>query len=76
MPEALYCFLAWPTVSLVGAGLVVAVSGMWITLLYPGAPGGSWLWTVRLVVGTAMGASLVLGYTAIRRRDIAPTGRG
>jgi uncharacterized membrane protein len=56
---------------LVGAGLVVAVSGMWITLLYPGAPGGAWLWTVRLVVGTAMGASVVLGYTAIRRHDIA-----
>lgn len=56
---------------LVGAGLVVAVSGMWITLLYPGAPGGAWLWTVRLVVATAMGASVVLGFTAIRRRDIA-----
>jgi uncharacterized membrane protein len=56
---------------LLGAGLVVAVSGMWITLLHPGAPGGAWLWTVRLVVGTAMGASIVLGYTAIHRRDIA-----
>lgn len=56
---------------LVGAGLVVAVSGMWITLLYPGAPGGALLWAVRFVVGTAMGASVVLGFTAIRRRDIA-----
>lgn len=56
---------------LVGAGLVVAVSGMWITLLFPGAPGGAWLWTVRLIVSSAMGASLALGLTAIRRRDIA-----
>ena len=56
---------------LVGAGLVVAVSGLWLTLLYPDAPGGALLWTVRLVVGSAMGASLVLGFSAIRRRDIA-----
>jgi len=56
---------------LVGAGLVVAVSGLWLTLLYPGAPGGALLWTVRLVVGSAMGASLVLGFSAIRRGDIA-----
>lgn len=56
---------------LVGAGLVVAVSGVWITLLCPGAPGGALLWTVRLVVGSAMGASLVAGLAAIHRRDIA-----
>jgi uncharacterized membrane protein len=56
---------------LVGAGLIVAVSGVWITLLYPGAPGGALLWTVRLVVGSAMGVSLALGLSAIRRRDIA-----
>lgn len=57
--------------ALVGAGLVVAGSGLWLTLLYPGAPGGVLLWTVRLVVSSAMGASLVLGFSAIRRRDIA-----
>jgi len=29
------------------------------------------LWAVRLLVGTAMAATIVLGFTAIRRRDIA-----
>ena len=56
---------------LVGAGLVVAGSGLWMTLFYPGAPGGDLLWAVRLLVGSAMAASIVLGFTAIRRRDIA-----
>jgi uncharacterized membrane protein len=56
---------------LVVAGLVVAGSGLWMTLFYPGAPGGALLWAVRLVVATAMAASIVLGFAAIRRRDIA-----
>jgi uncharacterized membrane protein len=56
---------------LVGAGLVVAGSGLWMTLFYPGAPGGDLLWAVRLVVGSAIAASIVLGFTAVRRRDIA-----
>ncbi len=55
---------------LVGAGLLVAGSGLWMTLFYVGAPGGDLLWTVRLAVGSAMAASIVLGFTAIRRRDI------
>lgn len=56
---------------LVGAGLVVAGSGLWMTLFYPGAPGGDLLWTVRLVVASATAACIVLGSTAIRRRAIA-----
>lgn len=56
---------------LVGAGLLVALSGLWMTLFYTGAPGGDLLWAVRLLVGSAMAASIVLGFTAIRRRDIA-----
>jgi uncharacterized membrane protein len=56
---------------LVGAGMLVALSGLWMTLFYTGAPGGDLLWAVRLLVGTAMAASIVLGLTAIRRRDIA-----
>ena len=56
---------------LVGAGLLVAGSGLWMTLFYPGAPGGSLLWGIRLVAGSAMAASIVAGFTAIRRRDIA-----
>lgn len=55
---------------LIGAGLVVAGSGLWMTLFYPGAPGGDLLWTVRLVVASATVVSIVLGVTAIRRRDI------
>ena len=56
---------------LVGAGLVVAVSGLWMTLFYTGAPGGDLLWAVRLVVASAMASFIVLGFTAIGRRDIA-----
>lgn len=55
---------------LVVAGSVVAGSGLWMTLFYTGAPGGDLLWAVRLVVSSAMGASIVLGFSAIRRRDI------
>ncbi|HMI33473.1 MAG TPA: DUF2306 domain-containing protein [Propionibacteriaceae bacterium] len=55
---------------LVGAGLLVAGSGLWMTLFNPGAPGGDLLWGIRLVVGSAMAAFIVLGLTAIRRRDI------
>jgi uncharacterized membrane protein len=55
---------------LVGAGLLVALSGLWMTLFYAGAPGGALLWMVRLVVGSAMAAALVLGISAIRRRDV------
>lgn len=53
---------------LVAAGLLVAGSGIWMTLFYPDAPGGALLWTARLVAGSATAVSLVLGFTAIRRR--------
>jgi uncharacterized membrane protein len=56
---------------LVGAGMLVALSGLWMTLFYTGAPGGDLLWAVRLSVGSAIAASIVLGFTAVRRRDIA-----
>ena len=55
---------------LVGAGLAVAGSGLWMTLFYAGAPGGDLLWAIRLLVGSVMAASIVLGFAAIRRRDI------
>jgi uncharacterized membrane protein len=55
---------------LVVAGLLVAGSGLWMTEFYSDAPGGTALWAVRLLVGSATAASLVLGFTAIRRRDI------
>jgi uncharacterized membrane protein len=59
---------------LVVAGLFVAASGLWMTLFYPDAPGGVLLWAVRLLVGSGMAVSIVLAFTAIRRRDI-PTHR-
>jgi hypothetical protein len=55
---------------LVAAGLVVAGSGLWMTLFYLDPPGGDLLWFVRLVVCSAMAASLVLGLTAVLRRDL------
>ena len=60
---------------LVPAGLLVAVSGLWMTGFYPRPPGdGESLVGVRLVVGSAMVASIVLGVLAIRRRDFAAHG--
>ena len=55
---------------LVAAGLALAGSGLWMTLFYPGAPGGDLLWTVRMVVGSATSQHR-LGVTVIRRRDVA-----
>lgn len=56
---------------LVAAGLLVAGSGLWMTLFYSGAPGGVLLWSVRLLVASAMGVCILLGVAAIRRREIA-----
>lgn len=55
---------------LVVAGSVVALSGLWMTLFYAGAPGGALLWAVRLTVSSAMFLFVVLGFRAVRRRDI------
>jgi uncharacterized membrane protein len=53
-------------------GLAVSGSALWLTLVYQAQPGtGDLLYVLRLVVGSAMAACLVLGLTAIRRRDIA-----
>jgi uncharacterized membrane protein len=55
-----------------GAGLAVAGSALWLTLFYEAQPGtGDLLYVLRLVFASAMAASLLLGVTAIRRRDIA-----
>jgi uncharacterized membrane protein len=54
------------------AGLLVAGSALWLTLFYAPQPGtGDVLYVIRLVFGSALAASLVLGFTAIRRRDIS-----
>ena len=55
-----------------GAGLAVAGSALWLTLVYEAQPGtGELLYVLRLVFASAMAASLLLGFSAIRRRDIA-----
>lgn len=55
-----------------GAGLAVAGSALWLTLFYAPEPGtGSLLYILRLVFGSAMALSVVLGFAAVRRRDIA-----
>jgi len=57
--------------ALVVLGLAVAFSGLWMTLVYPRKEGtGDLLWLVRLLVSSAMGACLVLGLVAIRRRQV------
>jgi uncharacterized membrane protein len=54
------------------AGLAVAGSALWLSLFYEAQPGtGDVLYVLRLVFGSAMAASLVLGFNAIRRSDIA-----
>ncbi|MEV7970783.1 DUF2306 domain-containing protein [Sphaerisporangium sp. NPDC088356] len=57
---------------LIPCGLAAALSGLWMTLFYARPPGdGDLLSGLRLVFGSAMVASIVLGLAAIRRRDIA-----
>jgi uncharacterized membrane protein len=60
---------------LVPAGLLVAVSGLWMSAFYPRPAGdGESLVVVRLIVGSAMLASIVLAVLAIRRRDFTSHG--
>ena len=57
---------------LVALGLAVALSGLWMTLLYPQKEGtGDLLYVFRLLASSGMGVSIILGLVAIRRRDIA-----
>ena len=55
---------------LVAAALLVVGSAVWMTLFYEPEPGtGELLHLFRLVISTATGACVVLGFTAARRRD-------
>src|SRR3954469_8007972 len=57
---------------LVPLGLAVALSGLWMTLLYAQKEGtGDLLYVFRLVAGSGMAASIILGLVAVRRREIA-----
>lgn len=56
---------------LVVAGLLSALTGLWMSKFYEWPRfDGVYLYAIRLVVGTAMAVSLVLGVVTIRRRDI------
>ena len=56
---------------LVACGLLVGLSGLWMTLFYPRAAGtGDLLYALRLGFGSAMVAAIVLGFAAIRRGDV------
>jgi uncharacterized membrane protein len=56
---------------LVGLGLAVAFSALWMTQFYPRQPGtGELAHMFRLAFGSGMAASIILGFTAIRRGDV------
>jgi uncharacterized membrane protein len=60
---------------LVPAGVLVALSGLWMSAFYPRPAGdGESLVVVRLIVGSLMLASIVLAVLAIRRRDFTSHG--
>ena len=62
---------------LVVCGLLVGLSGLWMTLFYPWPTGdGALLYVFRLLFGSAMVVSIVLGFTTIRRGDVTGTARG
>lgn len=57
---------------LILCGLGTALTGIWMTLFYPRPDDvGDLLSGIRLVVGSAVFGSIILGFAAIRRRDIA-----
>ena len=56
---------------LVLCGLLVGLSGLWMTLFYPRAEGtGDLLYVLRLLLGSAMVVSIILGFAAIRCGDV------
>jgi len=55
---------------LVVVGLVVAMSALWLTLVFPRSSGGDLLHVFRLLAASGMAASLVLGVAAVVRRDV------
>ncbi|MFE4194274.1 DUF2306 domain-containing protein [Paenarthrobacter sp. NPDC056912] len=60
---------------LVPAGLLAALSGLWMSMFYTLPEGdGPALLVLRLIFGSAMVASIILGLFAIRRRDYATHG--
>jgi uncharacterized membrane protein len=60
---------------LVVCGLLVGLSGLWMTAFYPGPDrSNAPLVAFRLLFGSAMVVSVVLGVAAVRRRDFSGHG--
>ena len=60
---------------LVPCGLVAALSGLWMTQFYPWPKGdGAVLYAMRLLFGSAMLLSIILGVTAVTHRDYVKHG--
>lgn len=56
-------------------GLIAAFTGLWMTQFYPSPPGdGALVYFERLMFGSAMLASIILGLHAIRNRDFTSHG--
>ena len=65
----------WVGRLIVPCGLVVGLSGLWMTLFYPGTnstagAGALLLYVFRLLFGLGMVVSIVVGFVAIRRGDM------
>lgn len=61
----------WVGRFLVPVGLLVGLSGVWMTVFYPRPEGASnLLYAFRLLFGTGMVLSIILGYLAILRKDV------
>ena len=56
---------------LVMCGLLVALTGLWMTLVYAPPDGtGALLFVSRIVFGSAMVVCIVIGLAMILRRDV------
>jgi uncharacterized membrane protein len=56
---------------LVLCGLLLGLSALWMTLFYPWPKGdGELLYALRLLFGSGMVVSIVLGFATIRRGDV------
>jgi hypothetical protein len=56
---------------LVLCGLLLGLSALWMTLFYPWPKGdGELLYVLRLLFGSGMVVSIVLGFATIRRGDV------
>ena len=61
----------WVGRLLIPVGLLVGFSGVWMTIFYPRPEGASdLLYAFRLIFGSGMILSIILGFISIRRRNV------